>query len=133
MTTVTELRNIALAKLDELAPSTQRIAACQYGPSVYARPDSYKGQDVLIISEDFANGLRAHRRVTGGHEIRFLISDRNLLESDILRGTLGDFLTEKFLYPYHPLANDEYLGNMSTQAKTWCNKRRGPRVSCRIR
>ncbi len=118
MTTVTELRDIALAKLEDLAPSTQRIAVCQYGPSVYARPDSYKGQDILVISEDFANGLRAHRRVTDGHEIRFLISDRNLLESDVQRGTLGDFLTEKFLYPHYSLSNGEYLENTSIQAKT---------------
>jgi tRNA A-37 threonylcarbamoyl transferase component Bud32 len=109
---------IALGKLDELAPSTQRVAICEYGPAVYARPGSYKGQDVLVVCDSYANGLRAHLRVIDGHEIRFLITDRSLMESDITRGTLGDFLTEKFLYPNRTLTNSEYLEKMSIQAKT---------------
>ncbi|MGD0178157.1 MAG: hypothetical protein ABSC50_15175, partial [Candidatus Bathyarchaeia archaeon] len=118
MTPVTELREIALGKLEELAPASQRVAICEYGPSVYARPGSYKGQDVMVVCENYANGLRAHLRVIEGHEIRFLIADRDLLESDIKRGTLGDFITEKFLYPHRPLANSEYVEKISTQAKT---------------
>jgi len=118
LTPVTELREIALGKLEELAPPSQRVAICEYGPSVYARPGSYKGQDVMVVCENYANGLRAHLRVTEGHEIRFLIADRDLLESDIKRGTLGDFITEKFLYPHRPLANNEYVEKISTQAKT---------------
>lgn len=118
MTVPTELRDIALGKLEELAPSTQRVAICEYGPAVFARPGSYKGQDVMVVCEAYANGLRAHRRLVEGHEIRFLITDRDLMESDIKNGTLGDFVTEKLLYPHRPLANSEYLERMSTQAKT---------------
>lgn len=118
MTPVTELKEIALGVLDELAPSTQRAALCEYGPAVYAKPGSYKGQDLLVVCESYANGLRAHLRVIDGHEIRFLIADRGLMESDITKGTLGDFLTEKFLYPNHALVNGDYLENVNLQAKT---------------
>jgi tRNA A-37 threonylcarbamoyl transferase component Bud32 len=118
LTPVTELKEIALGVLDELAPSTQRVALCEYGPAVYAKPGSYKGQDLLVVCESYANGLRAHLRVIDGHEIRFLIADRGLMESDITKGTLGDFLTEKFLYPNHALVNDDYLENVNLQAKT---------------
>lgn len=118
MATVTELREIASDRLDELAPSAQTVGISQYGPGVYAKPGSYHGQDVLVVCESYSNGLRAHRKVIDGHEIRFLIADRNLLESDVLRGTLGDSLTEKFLYPYRPLANEEYLDKVAGQAKT---------------
>jgi len=118
LTSVTDLTEIALGKLEELAPPSQRVAICEYGPSVYARQGSYKGQDVMVVCESYANGLRAHLRVVEGHEIRFLIADRDLIESDIKRGTLGDFITEKFLYPHHPLANSEYIEKISTQAKT---------------
>lgn len=118
MTAVTELKEIALGVLDELAPSTQRVALCEYGPAVYAKPGSYKGQDLLVVCESYANGLRAHLRVIDGHEIRFLIADRGLMESDITKGTLGDFLTEKFLYPNHALVNGDYLENVNLQAKT---------------
>ena len=118
MTSATELKEIALGVLDELAPSTQRVALCEYGPAVYAKPGSYKGQDLLVVCESYANGLRAHLRVIDGHEIRFLIADRGLMESDITKGTLGDFLTEKFLYPNHALVNGDYLENVNLQAKT---------------
>ncbi len=114
---ITELSEIVSGKMDELAPSAQRVAICEYGPAVYARLGSYKGLDVLVVCEGYANGLRAHLRVIEGYEIRFLIADRNLLESDVMRGTLGDSLTEKFLYPYRSLANGEYLETLSSQAR----------------
>ncbi len=53
-----------------------------------------------------------------GNELRFLVADRKLIESDIHRGTLGDFLTEIFLYPYQILANDIYAENLGLNAKT---------------
>ena len=115
---MTDLREVALGKLEELAPPSQRVAICEYGPSVYARPGSYKGQDVMVVCESYANGLRAHLRVIEGHEIRFLIADRDLIESDIKRGTLGDFITEQFLYPHRPLVNSEYIEKVSNEAKT---------------
>jgi tRNA A-37 threonylcarbamoyl transferase component Bud32 len=117
LTTVTEPRDIALGKLDELAPSSQRVAVCEYGPSVYAKPGSYQGRDLLVVCDGYANGLRAHLRVIDGQEIRVLVADRNLLEADVTRGTLGDSFTEKLLYPYRSLANSEYLKEISTQAK----------------
>jgi tRNA A-37 threonylcarbamoyl transferase component Bud32 len=117
LTTVTELKEIALGVLDELAPSTQRVALCEYGPAIYARPGSYRGQDLLVVCESYPNGLRAHLRVINGRDVRFLIADRGLMESDIAKGTLGDFLTEKFLYPNRALVNGDYLENVNLQAK----------------
>jgi len=114
---MTELKEITLGKLDELAPSAQRLAICAYGPAVYAKPGTYRGEDVLVVCDTYANGLRAHLRVTDDHEVRFLIADRNLLESDVRKGTLGDFFTEKFLYPYHPLVNGDYLEKLGLEAK----------------
>jgi tRNA A-37 threonylcarbamoyl transferase component Bud32 len=40
------------------------------------------------------------------------------VESDVEKGTLGDYLTEQFLYPYHPVLNIEYLDKMAETAKT---------------
>lgn len=114
---MSELRGLALEHLDDLAPSSQRIAACAYGPAVYARPGTYHGYDMLVICEEYANGLRAHRRVVEGKEIRYLVAERNLIESDVQKGTLGDFLTDKFLYPYEPLANPAYLEKLGLHAK----------------
>ena len=113
----TELRELTLGKLDELAPSAGKVAICQYGPSVYAKPKSYRAYDVLIVCDGYADGLRTHLRVVNDREIRFLIAERNLIESDVKQGTLGDFLTEKLLYPYRPIENDEYLAGLSLTAE----------------
>ena len=117
MAALTNLTENALARLDELTAPAQRIAVSAYGPSIFARPGTVPGGDVLVVCEGHANGLRAHRRVIDGQEVRFLIADRSLLESDVLKGTLGDFLTEQFLYPYHALLNLEYVNNVATEAK----------------
>jgi tRNA A-37 threonylcarbamoyl transferase component Bud32 len=91
---------------------------CEYGPAVYATPGSYKGQDILVVCESYNDGLRVYLRLIDGHEIKFLITDRGLLESDITKGTLGDFLTEKFLYPNRALANSDYVEKINVEAKT---------------
>lgn len=118
MATITELKDIASATLQEIAPSTRQVATCEYGPAVYSKPGSHEGQDILLVCESYPNGLRVHPKVLDGQKIRFLIVDRNLLESDVLKGTLGDYLTEKFLYPHNSLMNAEYLDNISRQAQT---------------
>lgn len=110
----TGLEEEALKQLEELAPSTQRVAVCAYGPSVYAQ---HPGHDILVICEEYANALRSQRRIANGEETRFLVADRNLIESDVRKGTLGDFLTEIFLYPYRPIANQAYLKNLGLEAK----------------
>jgi tRNA A-37 threonylcarbamoyl transferase component Bud32 len=51
-----------------------------------------------------------------GHEFRFLIADRSLVESDIQKGILGDFFTEQFLYPHQAILNLEYLHRVSVEA-----------------
>ena len=113
----TELKEIVPGQLEDLAPSNQRVAICAYGPSVYAKSGSFRGSNVLVICEEYTNGLRAHRRNVNGNEIRFLIAERNLIELDIRKGTLGDFLTEIFLYPFRPLANQVYTENLGLEAK----------------
>jgi len=112
-----EPREILLEKLDEAAPSAQHVAVCVYGPAVYARQGTRPDKDVLIVCEEYPNGLRAHLRLINGHEVRYLIADRNLMESDIRKGALGDFLTENLLYPYQPLTNAEYFENLSLEAR----------------
>lgn len=118
MSSGTELKAIISQQLEDLAPSSQRLAVCAYGPSVYAKPGSFPGRDILVICEEYANGLRAHRRIADGSEIRFLIAERNLIESDIQKGTMGDFLTEIFLYPFQPIANQVYTEKVGLEAKT---------------
>jgi tRNA A-37 threonylcarbamoyl transferase component Bud32 len=112
-----ELKDFAVENLEEVAPSAQKLAVCHYGPSVYGKPRSYDGYDILVICKDFADGLRAQVRVVEKNRIRYLFVDKNLVESDVKKATLGDFLTERFLYPYSPIINREYLDSVGMDAR----------------
>ena len=114
----TELWESALRKLEESAPSPQRVAVCICGPSIYAGPKSHRGHDVIAVCESYTSGLRTHLKTVNDDEIRFLLVERNLIESDVRKGALGDFLTEKFLYPYKPIENADYLENLAHTAKS---------------
>jgi len=98
-----------LGQVEEISPSSKLVALCEYGPSVYGRPGSWHGLDLMAICEEYPEGVRSHRRFIGKNEGRYLIVDRELFESDVSNGALGDFLTDKLLYPYLPLHNAEYL------------------------
>jgi tRNA A-37 threonylcarbamoyl transferase component Bud32 len=113
-----EPREILLGKLDEVAPSAQHVAVCIFGPAVYAKQETRSDKDVLIVCDEYPNGLRAHLRLIDGQKVRYLIADRNLMESDIRKGALGDFLTEDLLYPYQALTNAEYFENLSLEGRT---------------
>ena len=113
----TELEELILGKTEEVAPSKQRLALCAYGPAVFAKPGSYAGYDVFVVCEEYPAGLRAHRRLLGNSELRILIAERKLVESDVEKGALGDFLTEILLYPYRPIANQAYAHDLGAQAK----------------
>jgi tRNA A-37 threonylcarbamoyl transferase component Bud32 len=114
---VTEIEN-ALRNLGGLTAPAETLAVCAYGPAVFAKPGTSHGEDLLVLCEGYASGLRAHLRVYDGHEVRFLIVDRTLVESDVEKGTLGDYLTEQFLYPHRPLVNRDYLDAVALKART---------------
>jgi hypothetical protein len=108
-----ELSHLVTKGLDELAPIPQRVAVCAYGPSFYAKPGVYSGQDLLVIRDKYPDGLRTYLRTIESHEARFLVIDRTLIESDIERGTLGDFIAEKLIYPHRALSNPDYLTTLA--------------------
>jgi tRNA A-37 threonylcarbamoyl transferase component Bud32 len=114
---VTDITETALRNLDDLVTDTEPIAVVAYGPRIFAKPGASQGEDLLVLCEGYANGLRAHRRVFNGYEVRFLIVDRTLAESDLEKGTLGDYLTEQFLYPYTAIMNPDYIDALAFKAK----------------
>jgi tRNA A-37 threonylcarbamoyl transferase component Bud32 len=117
MTAVTHIIENALRKLEDLTAPAETVAVCAYGPAVFAKPGASRGEDLLVLCEGYASGLRAHLRVYDGHEIRFLIVDRTLAESDVEKGTMGDYLTEQFLYPHKPIMNCDYLDTVALKAR----------------
>jgi tRNA A-37 threonylcarbamoyl transferase component Bud32 len=105
--------DIALEKVEEISPSSKLVALCGYGPAVYGKPGSWHGLDLMAICEEYHEGVRSHRRLIGKNEARYLIVDKELFESDVNKGALGDFLTDKLLYPFNALHNADYLNQFA--------------------
>jgi len=103
----------AVGKLEEISPSSELVALCEFGPSVYGRQGGWHGLDLMAICEEYPEGVRSHRRFIGKNECRYLVVDRELFESDVTNGALGDFLTDKLLYPYFPIHNHQYLNQQA--------------------
>ena len=117
MSSRTEI-DVALGKIEEVSPSSKIVAICGYGPTVYGKQGSWRGLDLMVICEEYPDGVRSHRRLNGKNEVRYLIVDKELFESDVNKGALGDFLTDKLLYPYRPLHNTEYLDQLAVRFHT---------------
>ena len=118
MSTRTEIVGVALGRVEEISPSIQIIASCAYGPSVYAKPESSHGFDLMVICDGYPEGIRTHLRLVNKNEVRYLLVDKELFESDVHNGALGDFITDKLLYPYETLGNAEYLDRLALQLRT---------------
>lgn len=108
----------ALEQASEISPSSQIVAICNYGPSAFAKPGNSQRIDLIVICEGYSEGVRSHLRVIDQNETQFLLVEKELIESDILKGSLGDFLSDKLLYPYLPLRNNEYLDQLTLQLRT---------------
>ena len=114
---VTDITKTALRALDDLAGHAEPVAVCAYGPGVFGKVGASSGEDFLVLCEGYANGLRAQLRMFDRRQARFLLVDRTLAESDVEKGTLGDYLTEQFLYPHKALVNREYLDILALKAR----------------
>ncbi|HKM49584.1 MAG TPA: hypothetical protein VJZ75_00230 [Candidatus Bathyarchaeia archaeon] len=118
MSNRTTIVSKALDQVDEISPSSRVVAACNYGPSVFAKPGSWRGFDIMAICDGYSEGVRSYLRIIDRNEIRYLLVEKELIDSDILKGSLGDFLTDKLLYPYSALRNTEYLDQLALQLRT---------------
>ena len=103
----------AVSRVEEISPSAKLVALCEYGPSVFGRAGSWRGFDLIAICDEYPEGVRTHRRLMGKNEWRYLVVDKELFESDVSNGALGDFLTDKLLYPYRSLNNREYINQQA--------------------
>ncbi len=71
---------------------------------------------VVVVDDPGANIGRERRRFEGKEFVTTLVSKR-LLESDVRRGTLGEFVASSLFEPYTPLIGSEYLVEQETDLK----------------
>jgi len=89
----------------EIAGRSPVAGACECGESVYsARPESH---DLLLIIEDYTEGLRYHTRRIDAQPVTVLAADKSLVELDARKGAMGEFIVERLLTPFRPLLNTD--------------------------
>jgi len=99
----------------DVAGPKEVAAACECGESVYSpRP---KGHDVLLVMEDYADGLRYHTRKMNERPVMILTADKSLVDLDAQKGAMGEFIVERLLTPYRPFLNPQLLDSIEVDAK----------------
>ncbi len=104
-----------LALCAEIAGKNAIAAACECGRSVYSR--SHGEYDLLVVIDDYPEGLRYHTRKANDQPATILATDKSLIELDARSGAMGEFIIERLLTPYNPLHNEELLSSIEVDAK----------------
>jgi len=99
----------------EVAGGGRVAAACECGESVYS-PKSER-RDVLVIIEDYPQGLRYHSRRWKRQPVTVLTADKSLVDLDVRKGAMGEFIVERLLTPYRPIQNEDALYSIEVNAK----------------
>lgn len=99
----------------EIAAKNGIAAVCECGRSVYS--PSHVGYDLLVVIEDYPEGLRYHTRKIHGRPVTMLAADKSLVELDAHNGAMGEFIIERLLTPYNPIHDEKLLGSIEVAAK----------------
>jgi tRNA A-37 threonylcarbamoyl transferase component Bud32/predicted nucleotidyltransferase len=106
------MKNNIVKISEETLPNHRIVSLCLYGSqaSGYARKDS--DIDVLLILDDYSPGVRYYYKTFEAYQFAILAVDKGALKADAEKGTLGDFVAGRFLTPFIPIVNPEYLDSM---------------------
>jgi tRNA A-37 threonylcarbamoyl transferase component Bud32 len=112
-----ELLKKVLEASKALTGGLEETALCLYGSRVagYAREDS--DYNVLILLDQYGEGVRYYSRDLNGREGSCLIADKELFEMDVKAGSLGEFLAGRLIPPYLSLKGKSYLWRMEVALK----------------
>lgn len=101
----------------EVAGENDLVALCLYGSHAGGYARSRSNYDLLLVSDNYEKGVRYHHRAMDGKYAALLAVDKELLELDIERGALGDFVAGRLLGPYEAILNREYLRELEIKLK----------------
>jgi len=111
------LKDKVMELCENIAGSSQIVAACLYGPWVCGYADKTTEVNVLLILERFPFRLNTYFESLDGVQTSVLAVSRADLERDVNRSLWGEFLAEKLTAPYEPLRNKEYLQLQEVKTK----------------
>ena len=111
------LREKIISSCKEVADLSEITAITLYGSRVggYAREDS--DYDLLLILNEYSKGVKYNYITTDQLQLAILTVDQKILEFDVAQGTLGDFVSGRFLTPLFPILNQEYIHKIEIEIK----------------
>lgn len=105
------------SKCLDVARNRDITSACLYGYRVYGYSKDSSDYDILMILENYDDGVRYHYRKINGVYAAILAVHKELFELDVRNGGLGDFVSHIILAPYIPIMSSEYLQKMEVEVK----------------
>lgn len=112
-----DLRMKILHVCGEAVRDCDTVSVCIYGSqaSGYARKDS--DFDVLFVVDTYDEKVRYYYKTIADKQFAILAVDKRALELDAEKGELGDFVAGRFLSPYIPVVNPDYLRKIEITVK----------------
>jgi tRNA A-37 threonylcarbamoyl transferase component Bud32/predicted nucleotidyltransferase len=92
------------------------LAVAAYGSKVagYARPDS--DYDLIVVAKKFRGRIR-YQYVRSPVTAAALVVEADLLESDAVKASLGEFVSGRLLNVYEPLLNGDIIRKAEVESK----------------
>ncbi len=111
------LREKIISSCKEVADLSEITAITLYGSRVggYAREDS--DYDVILVLNEYSKGVQYNYLINDQLQLAILTVDQKLLELDVEQGTLGDFVSGRFLTPLIPILNRDYINKIEIEIK----------------
>ena len=111
------LQEEIIATCKEVADTSEIVALTLYGSRAcgYARDDS--DYDILLILNEYSKGVKYNYLTNDQLQLAILTVDQQILELDVEQGTLGDFVSGRFLTPLIPILNQDYIHKIEIETK----------------
>ncbi len=101
----------------ETASPRKIFASCFYGQRVYDRADGKSDINVLLVVSAYSPKVSSSNRRLDGVNLSILAIDKQVFETDVARGKLGELFAEIVALPYWPWKNSRYLEEMEVKIK----------------
>lgn len=92
-------------------------SALAYGSRIGGYASEHSDYDLIVIGEEFKEGIRYIYEKLDKNYISILLVDKELFEEDVYEARHGEFVSGRLYTVYLPLINGEYIRKMEIELK----------------
>ena len=92
-------------------------SALAYGSRIGGYASEHSDYDILIVAEEFREGIRYIYEKFDGNHVSILLVDKDFFEDDVLKAEHGEFVAGRLYTVYTPLINGNYIKEMEIKLK----------------